>query len=85
MNNGDYYPRFLLWQIKVRGIVRRIMPHPKHHTDDVEIVSLDLPLDRETLSWLSRISRDDTDAAEKVASILKMIREDDEASHSTIH
>lgn len=61
------------------------MPHQKQHTDDVEIVSLDLPLDRETLSWLSRISRDDADAAEKVASILKMIREDDEALHSTVH
>lgn len=62
------------------------MPQSKtNRLDDVEIVSLDLPLDRETVSWLSRMSRNDVEAAEMVASILKMIVQDDEAAHATMH
>ena len=61
------------------------MSHPEHQTDDVEIVALNLPLDRETVSWLGRMSRDDVEAAKMVAEILRMIREDDERAHATLH
>lgn len=51
-----------------------------------EIVRLPLPLDRRTLSWLASLSpRGDEQAGAVVASMLKMIREDDEAAHSTRH
>jgi hypothetical protein len=63
------------------------MPHSKNRSaDDVEIVRLELPLDRETVSWLSRLSRGcDNEAAQMIASMLKDIREDDEAAHATLH
>lgn len=63
------------------------MPQPKNspQSDDVELVSMDLPLDRETVSWLSRMARNDAEAAEMVASMLKMIREDDESASATLH
>lgn len=58
---------------------------PDNDFDDVEIVSLALPLDRATFVWLSKISVDDRDAAEKVACILRMIREDDDYAHQSLH
>lgn len=63
------------------------MPHRKSRQhDDVEVVSLDLPLDRATVSWLSRMAKgSDSQAAEMVASMLKMIREDDESADATLH
>ena len=53
--------------------------------DDVEIVSLALPLDRATVAWLCKISVDDRDAAEKVACMLRAIREDDDYAHRSLH
>lgn len=53
--------------------------------DDVEIVPLELPLDRETVAWLSRISVNDRDAAKKVACMLRLIREDDEIADRVLH
>jgi hypothetical protein len=53
--------------------------------DDVEIVPLALPLDRATISWLSRMSRNDIEAAELIASILREVVIDDERAHSTMH
>jgi hypothetical protein len=53
--------------------------------DDVEIVPLALPLDRATIAWLGLISRDDVDAAAKIAEMLRMIREDDELYHRTLN
>lgn len=54
--------------------------------DDVEIVPLALPLDRATISWLTRLSRgNDATAAEFIASIVREVREDDEAAHATKH
>lgn len=47
--------------------------------DDVEIVPLALPLDRDTVAWLLRMTNgDDAHAAEIVASIVRQVREDDE-------
>jgi hypothetical protein len=53
--------------------------------DDVEIVPLALPLDRATIAWLGLISRDDVDAAAKIAEMLRMIREHDELFHRTLN
>ena len=54
--------------------------------DDVEFVPLALPLDRETISWLTRLSQgNDATAAEFIASIVREAREDDEAAHATKH
>jgi len=59
--------------------------HPDDHPDDVEIVPMNLPLDRETVSWLSRVSKNDADAAQVVANIVKMIAEEDDLAHATRH
>jgi hypothetical protein len=58
---------------------------PDTDLDEVEIVSLALPLDRATVAWLGKISVDDRDAAEKVACMLRMIREDDDYAHRSLH
>lgn len=77
---------FPLCKSRFGGIFRRIMPQKTHHhLDDVEIVRMDLPLDRDTVSWLARIARDDAQAAEMVASMIRLIRQDDEAAHATKH
>lgn len=52
---------------------------------EVELVPLALPLDRETISWLARLSKDDVEAAEVVASMLRAIREDDEINHRVLN
>lgn len=45
-----------------------------------------LPLDGDTLAWLTMLSGgDDRKAAEIVASMLRDIRVDDEAAHATKH
>jgi hypothetical protein len=53
--------------------------------DDIELVSLALPLDRDTIAWLNKLARDDVEAARIIASMLHDIRIDDEAAHSTLH
>jgi hypothetical protein len=53
--------------------------------DDVEFVPLALPLDRATISWLNRMSRNDVEAAEIVASLIRSIREDDERAHRMLN
>jgi hypothetical protein len=51
-----------------------------------EPVPLVLPLDRATLSWLTMLSGgDDEMAAEIVASMVAMIRIDDEAAHRQLN
>lgn len=58
----------------------------KPDEDDVELVRLALPLDRDTISWLAKLARgNDVEAAKIVASMLHDIRVDDEAAHSTLH
>jgi hypothetical protein len=56
-------------------------------TDDepVEIVALALPLDRKTLSWLTKMSKNDIEAAQVVADMLRAIREDDEQAERILH
>lgn len=50
--------------------------------DDIEIVPMELPLDRHTLAWLARLHRVTGDApAYLIASMLRMIRVDDETAH----
>ena len=45
-----------------------------------------LPLDRLTLRWLLKLARcTGDDPAAMVLSMLRMIREDDEAAHETKH
>jgi hypothetical protein len=63
------------------------MPRPIHHDDDkIEPVSLTLPLDRDTLRWLTALARgQDGQAARIIASMLREIRLDDEAAHATKH
>lgn len=62
------------------------MPHPSDNNDeDVEIVPLELPLDRATIAWLGRMSANDRDAAKKVAHMLRLIREDDEIADRVLH
>lgn len=53
---------------------------------DVEVVPLDLPLDRATVSWLARLANA-TGAHPRaiVASMLKDIRVDDETAHRNLH
>lgn len=48
---------------------------------ETEIVRLDLPLDRETISWLARLACDDVEAGAIVASMIRSIREDDQEAH----
>ena len=49
---------------------------------NLEIVPLDVPLDADTIAWLARLVRATGDGpAEIVASMLRMIRIDDEAAH----
>lgn len=50
-----------------------------------EIVRLDLPLDRRTLSWLATLSTTDNEAGAVIAAMLREIRRDDEAAHATRH
>jgi hypothetical protein len=54
--------------------------------DEVELVPLDLPLDRETMSWLAQLANI-TGAAPSsiVASMLRDIRKDDEAAHRLLN
>lgn len=53
--------------------------------DEVEIVPLALPLDRATVAWLAGLSKNDIEAAEIIASMLKAIREDDEIEHRVLN
>jgi hypothetical protein len=53
--------------------------------DAVEIVPMELPLDRDTVSWLARMAKDDRQAASMIASMLKEIRRDDEAADRVLH
>ena len=49
--------------------------------NELEIVPLDVPLDAATIAWLARLSRATGDhPADMVASMLRMIRIDDEAA-----
>ena len=49
--------------------------------DNLEIVPLDVPLDAATIAWLAQLARATGDGpAEIVASMLRMIRIDDEAA-----
>ena len=49
--------------------------------EPVEVVPLDVPLDPATIAWLARLVRVTGDPpAEIVASMLRMIRIDDEAA-----
>ena len=51
-------------------------------TETVELVPLDVPLDAATIAWLARLARATGDhPADMVASMLRMIRIDDEAAH----
>jgi hypothetical protein len=51
-----------------------------------EPIPLVLPLDPDTVRWLTMLSRgNDEAAAEIVASMLRDIRIDDEAAHATKH
>lgn len=53
---------------------------------EVEVVPLALPLDRDTVAWLLKMSKgDDSAAAEIVADMLRAIREDDEDAHRVLH
>jgi hypothetical protein len=61
------------------------MRKPSGVEDDVELVPLELPLDRDTIAWLNRMSRNDREAAEMVATMVRMIREDDERAEATLH
>ena len=47
--------------------------------ESLEIVPLDVPLDADTIAWLARLARATGDRpADMVASMLRMIRIDDE-------
>ena len=53
----------------------------KQENEATEIVPLDLELDAATIAWLARLSRATGDRpADMVASMLRMIRIDDEAA-----
>lgn len=55
--------------------------------DVIEPVPLTLPLDRKSLSWLASVAGDSAEEkAEIIASMVRMIVDDDEAAHgSTVH
>lgn len=53
--------------------------------DDVEIVPLALPLDRATISWLNSMSRNDVEAAQHIADMIREIREADEAHERVLN
>lgn len=60
--------------------------HPDGDVKDVELVPLAIPLPRDTISWLARLSQgNDVKAAEIIASIVQEVYEDDEAAHATKH
>jgi hypothetical protein len=51
--------------------------------EPLEVVPLDVPLDPATIAWLARLVRATGDPpAEIVASMLRMIRIDDQAAHA---
>ncbi len=53
----------------------------RRENESLEVVPLDVPLDARTIAWLARLARVTGDhPAEIVASMLKMIRIDDEAA-----
>lgn len=55
-------------------------------SEDVDPVTLTLPIDRATLRWLAALSKgSDEAAAQHIAEILRDIREDDEAAHRHFH
>lgn len=54
---------------------------PRPENENVEVVPLDVPLDPATIAWLARLARVTGDhPADIVASMLRMIRIDDEAA-----
>jgi hypothetical protein len=68
------------------------MSKEPHHTqfedsiDEIEVIPLALPMDRDTVAWLLQLSNgDDAVAAELIASMIRSIREDDEAFNQTLH
>ena len=61
-------------------------PEADEYDGPVEIVTLPLPLDQATIRWLSQMCGGcDHAAAELIASLVRSIRIDDEAAHSTMH
>ena len=75
--------------IDLRRLMARIGTMQITDTDEdgdaVEIVPMELPLDRDTVSWLARMAKDDRQAASMIASMLKEIRRDDEAADRVLH
>ena len=68
-------------------ILYPLPPMSKNQTieadDDVELVPMLLPLDRETIAWLARLQRATGDHPNAmVASMLRDIRADDESEHA---
>lgn len=58
-------------------------PTEQSEEDDVEVVPMELPLDRATIAWLARLHNLTGDHPRiMIASMLRMIRTDDEALHS---
>lgn len=54
--------------------------------EETETVTLSLPLSRESVAWLSRMSQgNDYVAAEMIASMIDLIREDDEQAHKMLN
>jgi predicted nucleic acid-binding protein len=58
---------------------------PTIDEDDVEFVPLALPLDRATISWLNAMSRNDVEAAQHIADMIREIREADEAQDRVLN
>lgn len=58
-----------------------IVDNDQDPNDVIEPVPLTLPLDRKSLSWLSSMASSDEERAEIIASMVRMIVDDDEAAH----
>ena len=86
VNTGDDLP-FSLARFAKSWETRCPMSEPRTRGElEVEVVPLSLPLDRETVAWLLKISKgSDSAAAEIVADMLRAIREDDEDAHQVLH
>lgn len=58
-------------------------PDKQSEEDEVEVVPMELPLDRATIAWLAHLHNLTGDHPRiMIASMLRMIRVDDEALHS---
>jgi len=88
-DNDGFPPERLTGIIVPKRLVRRFPNRVEaramnalQNQDDVEVVPLELPLDLRTIAWLARLTHVTGDrAADIVASMLRAIREDDEAAH----